>query len=52
MRHFASRAFWEAYEKRPEQIRVLADKNYALPKAIPGIRRSNSRRSDASGRFG
>ncbi len=35
MRHFASRAFWEAYEKLPEQVRVLADKNYALLKANP-----------------
>ena len=35
MRHFASRAFWEAYEKRPEQIRALADKNYALLKSDP-----------------
>jgi hypothetical protein len=35
MRHFASRAFWEAYEKLPEQIRTLADKNYALLKSDP-----------------
>jgi hypothetical protein len=35
MRHFASRAFWEAYDKLPEQIRVLADKNYALMKTNP-----------------
>lgn len=28
MRHFASRAFWEAYGKLPEQVRALADKNY------------------------
>ena len=32
MRHLASRAFWEAYEKLPEQVRALADKNYALLK--------------------
>jgi hypothetical protein len=32
MRHFASRAFWEAYQKLPEQIRALADKNYLLLK--------------------
>lgn len=30
MTHFASRAFWEAYGKLPEQVRELADKNYAL----------------------
>ena len=35
MRHFASRAFWEAYAKLPEQIRVLADKNYTLLKNDP-----------------
>jgi hypothetical protein len=35
MRHFASRAFWEAYDKLPEQIRALADKNYALLKTNP-----------------
>jgi hypothetical protein len=30
MRHFASPAFWEAYEKLPRQVREIADKNYAL----------------------
>jgi len=35
MRHFASRTFWEAYEKLPEQVRALADKNYALLKENP-----------------
>ena len=35
MRHFASRAFWEAYDKLPAQIRELADKNYALLKQDP-----------------
>jgi hypothetical protein len=35
MRHFASRAFWEAYERLPEQVRELADKNYALLKENP-----------------
>ena len=35
MRHFASRAFWEAYDKLPEQIRALADKNYELLKTNP-----------------
>jgi hypothetical protein len=32
MKHFASRAVWEAYAKLPEQIRALADKNYAVEK--------------------
>jgi hypothetical protein len=32
MRHFASPAFWQAYAKLPENIRALADKNYALLK--------------------
>ena len=35
MRHFASPAFWQAYEKLPEAVRKLADKNYALLKADP-----------------
>jgi hypothetical protein len=35
MRHLASRAFWEAYEKLPAQVRALADKNYALLKENP-----------------
>jgi len=35
MRHFASPAFWEAYQKLPEHIRRLADKNYALLKENP-----------------
>ena len=35
MRHFASPAFWDAYEKLPTAVRELADKNYALLKADP-----------------
>jgi hypothetical protein len=35
MKHVASRAFWEAYNRLPEQVRVLADKNYALVKTNP-----------------
>jgi hypothetical protein len=35
MRHFASAAFWEAYEKLPAQVRELADKNYTLLKGDP-----------------
>jgi hypothetical protein len=35
MRHFASPAFWEAYEKLPENIRALADKNFGLLKDNP-----------------
>ncbi len=35
MRHFASRAFWDAYGKLPGKIRTLADKNYALLKENP-----------------
>ena len=35
MRHFAGRAFWEAYNKLPKHIRELADKNFALLKANP-----------------
>lgn len=35
MRHFASPRFWQAYERLPEQVRALADKNYALLKNDP-----------------
>src|SRR5262249_52947335 len=35
VRHFASPSFWEAYAKLPENIRALADKNYALLKQNP-----------------
>jgi mRNA-degrading endonuclease RelE of RelBE toxin-antitoxin system len=35
MRHFASRAFWEAYDKLPEPVRALGDKNFALLKDNP-----------------
>ena len=35
MRHFASPAFWDAYDKLPVPVRELADKNYALLKANP-----------------
>jgi hypothetical protein len=35
MRHFASRGFWEAYNRLPAQVRILADKNYALLKSDP-----------------
>jgi len=35
VKHFASPAFWEAYGKLPENVRALADKNYALLKENP-----------------
>jgi len=35
VKHFASPAFWKAYEKLPESVRTLADKNYALLKENP-----------------
>jgi hypothetical protein len=35
MKHFASPAFWEAYEKLPANVRELADKNYKLLKSDP-----------------
>jgi hypothetical protein len=35
MRHFASPKFWQAYGRLPEQVRALADKNYALLKSDP-----------------
>jgi hypothetical protein len=35
MKHYASRTFWDAYGKLPEQVRALADKNYGLLKQNP-----------------
>jgi hypothetical protein len=35
MKHFASRAFWEAYRRLPESVRAVADKNYSLLKENP-----------------
>jgi hypothetical protein len=35
VRHFASSAFWAAYENLPAPVRELADKNFALLKANP-----------------
>ena len=35
MRHFASAAFWDAYQKLPDVVRELADKNFALLKNDP-----------------
>ena len=32
MRHLASRGFWEAYNALPDNVRALADKNFALLK--------------------
>jgi hypothetical protein len=35
VRHLASSAFWVAYAALPENVRALADKNYALLKENP-----------------
>jgi hypothetical protein len=35
VRHFASPDFWAAYERLPEHIRSLADKNFSLLKSDP-----------------
>ena len=35
MKHFASSAFWQAYEALPPHIREIADKNYVLLKDNP-----------------
>jgi hypothetical protein len=32
MKHFASRAFWEAYDRLPKQVRDLADRTVARTK--------------------
>lgn len=35
MKHFASSRFWLCYERLPENVRKLADKNFDLLKANP-----------------
>ena len=35
MNHYASRKFWESYEKLPTPIRTLANKNFELLKSNP-----------------
>lgn len=35
MKHLASPAFWSAYRHLPENVRALADKNFALLKSDP-----------------
>ena len=35
MNHYASTAFWAAYEALPERVRKLADKHYELLKKDP-----------------
>ncbi|RXT23616.1 hypothetical protein B5P46_16780 [Rhizobium leguminosarum] len=35
MKHHATPAFWEAYDRLPEQIRKLADENFDLLKQDP-----------------
>jgi mRNA-degrading endonuclease RelE of RelBE toxin-antitoxin system len=35
VRQFASPSFWEAYARLPDNIRSLAEKNYALLKENP-----------------
>ncbi len=35
MKHYASPAFWSAYRRLPDNVRALADKNFALLKNDP-----------------
>ena len=35
MKHFASSRFWSCYERLPENVRTLADKNFELLKTNP-----------------
>jgi len=48
MRHFASPAFWAAYERLSDHVRELADKNYTLLKSDP---QHPSLRLKKTGRF-
>ena len=36
MTHYASPSFWDAYTRLPQDVRTLANKNYALLKENPG----------------
>ncbi len=35
MNHYASSSFWSAYQRLPDKVRRLADKNYELLKQNP-----------------
>jgi len=35
MNHFATSEFWYLYRRLPEQVRLLADKNFALLRSDP-----------------
>ena len=35
MNHYASSSFWSAYQRLPDKVRRLADKNYELLKRNP-----------------
>jgi hypothetical protein len=35
LKHFASSRFWSSYERLPENVRKLADKNFKLLKTNP-----------------
>jgi len=35
LKHFASSRFWTCYERLPEHVRNLADKNFVLLKSNP-----------------
>jgi hypothetical protein len=35
VKHFASDSFWRAYMRLPDNVRALADKNFALLKREP-----------------
>ncbi|HEB76743.1 MAG TPA: hypothetical protein ENJ04_10350 [Nitrospirae bacterium] len=37
MRHFASPSYWECYERLPENIRNIANKNFKLLKTNPSL---------------
>ena len=50
MKHFASPAFWAAYDKLPAHIRELADRITRFSRATRSIPRFISRGSAASGR--
>jgi hypothetical protein len=38
MNHFTTPEFWQHYNALPQEVQVLADRNYALLKTDPGHR--------------
>ena len=44
MNHFATPDFWYLYRRLPEEVRLLADKNFTLLRSDPIIRLLDSKK--------